>query len=399
MNRDRLLKESKKWVEENIISEDQQSQILERYPKRQNRPLLLTFAAIFVGLGFLTFIASNWSLMNDIVRMGVILFFLLAFYLAGDWVYRKKSKPVGESLILIALLVFGAGIFLTGQMYHYMSFNAFPFFIWSLAGFGLYLLFKELSLFIATLLIMTVGQIYSSAAFQSFHLWMGLLFIVGISVLVYQRREPILTFVFGLSYAVQSLVFVLTESLDYYWLFVFFLLLYLVDDAISVKGQIRSLKTISIVAVFILNVFEVFFLGQNWMENIGDSSFSFFIIWAILFVFAVIRSAVSSTNYYWIDLILFVPVFRFAFGDVLSLGILFGYALLWLIFGYHQEIRRWINKGTAAFLITTFIAYFQLAWDFMNRSLFFFIGGLLLFMLSFFLERKRRQFSKGREAA
>ncbi|WP_281975428.1 DUF2157 domain-containing protein [Halobacillus litoralis] len=397
MNRDQLIKESEKWVDEAIITEAQREQLLGRYPKKQNKPMLLSFAAIFIGLGFLTFVASNWSYLTDIGRLAILLTSLLSFYIIGEWVYRKRSKRVGVSLILIALLVFGSSIFLVGQMYHYTTFSAFPFFLWSLVGFGLYMILKETTFFHATLIIMTVGQLYSGIVYQDFHLWLGLLFILGMGAVVKQTRALPHIMAFSISYVLQAVILVFSEGVPSYWLIAFFLLLYVMDDFLIEKGKRRIFKTSSILSIFTMLLLQVFFLGNEYVGELTESSLYFFLVWAILFVFAVIRSAMSSTNYYWIDLLLFVPVFRFEFGDVLSLVILFLYALLWLVSGYQQEVTRWINKGTVAFLLTTFVAYFQLAWDFMNRSLFFFVGGLLLFVLSYFLEKKRRTFHKGGE--
>ncbi|QAS51653.1 DUF2157 domain-containing protein [Halobacillus litoralis] len=397
MNRDQLIKESEKWVDEAIITEAQREQLLGRYPKKQNKPMLLSFAAILIGLGFLTFVASNWSYLTDIGRLAILLTSLLSFYIIGEWVYRKRSKRVGVSLILIALLVFGSSIFLVGQMYHYTTFSAFPFFLWSLVGFGLYMILKETTFFHATLIIMTVGQLYSGIVYQDFHLWLGLLFILGMGAVVKQTRALPHIMAFSISYVLQAVILVFSEGVPSYWLIAFFLLLYVMDDFLIEKGKRRIFKTSSILSIFTMLLLQVFFLGNEYVGELTESSLYFFLVWAILFVFAVIRSAMSSTNYYWIDLLLFVPVFRFEFGDVLSLVILFLYALLWLVSGYQQEVTRWINKGTVAFLLTTFVAYFQLAWDFMNRSLFFFVGGLLLFVLSYFLEKKRRTFHKGGE--
>ena len=50
--------------------------------------------------------------------------------------------------------------------------------------------------------------------------------------------------------------------------------------------------------------------------------------------------------------------------------------------------------GTVAFLFSTFNVYIQYAWDALNKSLFFFIGGVLLFLISFIFERQRRRLKK-----
>jgi uncharacterized membrane protein len=40
------------------------------------------------------------------------------------------------------------------------------------------------------------------------------------------------------------------------------------------------------------------------------------------------------------------------------------------------------------------MGYFNLAWAFMPKSVFFLIGGILLFMLNGFLQRKKKQILK-----
>ncbi|MCP3026715.1 DUF2157 domain-containing protein [Halobacillus sp. A5] len=393
MNRGQLEKESGDWVKDGIITTAQRNRILSRYEKKSGHPVLLTFAALFIGLGFLTFIASNWSALPDMVKMSVLLFFLVAFYGVGAWVYQSRSKAVGLSLLLIALCVFGSGIFLTGQMYNFTSFSAFPFLVWSLAAFGLLIVFQESIVFIAALIIITAGQIYSGSMYQDFYIPLGVLFLAGMGWVLYRKGNRLLTALFAVSYAIQSLVFIFSYNWSYYWLILLFLLLYIVSHLPYGQVHLRTFGSIAVLSIFTVNVFQVFLLGFE-SEDVEYSNL-FFLGWSILFIYAVIQSAMESTKFNWIDLLLFIPVFRIGAGDLLSLLLLFAYSLGWLLAGYRKERSDWVAKGTAALLITTFVAYFQLAWAFMDRSIFFFTGGLILFVLSYFLERKRRQVKGG----
>ncbi|MFC7321182.1 DUF2157 domain-containing protein [Halobacillus campisalis] len=388
MKRGQLEKESEKWVKDGTITSSQRDQILKRYSHTSGHPILLTFAALFIGLGFLTFIASNWSALSDIVKLAIIIFFLLAFYLTGGYLYRNRSKPVGLSLIIIALCVFGAGIFLTGQMYNYTSFSAFPFFIWAAAAFVLLLVFWESLLFLAAIILITAGQIYSGSVYQDFYIPLGILFL-GLGWVLFVKGNRLLTVLFAVSYVIQSLVFVFAYGWSYYWLILLFLILYIVSHLPYGQIHLKSFGSVAVMSIFIVDIFQVFLLGHG-SETVEYSNL-FFLGWSLLFLYAVIQSAIESTKFNWIDLVLFIPVFRIGEGDLLSLLLLFGYSLGWLIAGYRKEHSEWVAKGTIAFLLTTLIAYFQLAWAFMDRSIFFFTGGCLLFVLSFFLERKRRQ--------
>ncbi|MFG6149492.1 DUF2157 domain-containing protein [Halobacillus sp. B23F22_1] len=393
MNRGQLEKESERWVKDGVITSGQREQILNHYEKKTGHPVLLTFAALFIGLGFLTFIASNWSALSDLVKMAIILFFLLVFYGTGAVLYQRRSKPVGLSFIIISLCVFGAGIFLTGQMYHFSSFSAFPFLVWSLACFGLLLVFKESILFLAALVIVTAGQIYSGITYQEFYIPLGILFIAGLGWVLYKNGNRLLTGLFALSYIIQSMVFVFSYGWSYYWLILLFLALYIVSHLPYGQLHLRTFGSIAVLSIFTVNLFQVFLLGYE--SNDVEYSNFFFLAWSILFLYAVIQSAMESTKFNWIDLVLFIPVFRIGAGDLLSLLLMFVYSLGWLLAGYRKERADWVMKGTVAFLITTFVAYFQLAWAFMDRSIFFFTGGILLFILSYFLEKKRRQVKGG----
>ena len=54
----------------------------------------------------------------------------------------------------------------------------------------------------------------------------------------------------------------------------------------------------------------------------------------------------------------------------------FSLQLLWR--GYAEEWRAKINWGTVLFLLSTLVAYGKLTWDFMDKSLFFILGGVLM---------------------
>ena len=47
-----------------------------------------------------------------------------------------------------------------------------------------------------------------------------------------------------------------------------------------------------------------------------------------------------------------------------------------------------VTLGTVLFIITTAVAYFKLTWGFMDKSLFFLLGGILLLSLSWYLRRR-----------
>lgn len=382
MNRDKLKQEAGNWVEKEIISEKQYEQILSQYPKKETGFLLVAFGGLFIGLGFLTFIASNWATIPDIGKMAIILVAMLAFYISGDIVYRKRSQRIGISFLSVGLLIFGAGIFLTGQMYNYMSYSATAFLLWSLAGVGLFAIYKSSSLFILSILITIIGQVYGSIVYNDMHIGLLLLFLFVFSHYTYHSARPLYGYLFSIGFIIQALVLAFTLQEGYYWLFIYFLVLYLLGDVVHKSALKRPLRSISLLSVFILGIFQVFFLSNSFVIDDIKAEALFFIIWPFLLTGSIGLKWWRKDKAHIIDLVLFVPVFYFGFGDMLVLLFLFVFSIVWLLIGYNEERIEKVNIGTVAFLVSTLLAYVHLAWDFLDKSCFFFVGGILLFVLS-----------------
>ncbi|MBM7571500.1 DUF2157 domain-containing protein [Aquibacillus albus] len=400
MRRKRLQKETREWVNEGIISSEQEAMILNRYLNKNRHFLLIIFASLFIGLGFLTFIASNWSFIPAYGKMAIILCSMLAFYLSGEYVYRKKSTMVGMSLIIIGLLIFGAGIFLTGQMYHYTYAQATPFVIWSLASFFLFVAYQHAPIFVVAIVITTVGQLYSAFTFHSFNVWLCFLLLLAFGHYTYHQARYLYSYLFAASFVIQSLVFIGVERSEYYWLLIFMFLLYIIGD-VSKKVVIHeAFRAVSLLSLFVLAIVHVFILGEDFFFY-EDREFNLFfmIVWSLLFVaFITLKVAFKQYNHL-TELALFLPVFYIAFGDMVAMLCLFIFSLGLLINGYQEENNNLIMFGTGAFLISTLIAYVHIAWAFLDKSLFFFIGGIILFAFSYFLERKRRMVRKSKGGA
>ena len=64
---------------------------------------------------------------------------------------------------------------------------------------------------------------------------------------------------------------------------------------------------------------------------------------------------------------------------------------------YIEEVKEKVNIGILLFLLSVMIGYSLVAWTFLSKATFFFIGGFLLFILSFLLERKKRQTFRKKE--
>ncbi|WP_404451707.1 DUF2157 domain-containing protein [Virgibacillus necropolis] len=75
MNRSKLKSEGQKWVKDDIISEQQLDQILASYKTKDPNTIILLFAVLLSGLGFLTFITSDWARVPHFSRIAIIIAF------------------------------------------------------------------------------------------------------------------------------------------------------------------------------------------------------------------------------------------------------------------------------------------------------------------------------------
>lgn len=81
--------------------------------------IVVTIGAILIGAGIFSFIASNWQEMSDLSKIAIILVSMVVSYGLGFYLKEKADLPkLGEALILLGSIIYGAGIFLVAQIYH-----------------------------------------------------------------------------------------------------------------------------------------------------------------------------------------------------------------------------------------------------------------------------------------
>jgi uncharacterized membrane protein len=96
------------------------------------------------------------------------------------------------------------------------------------------------------------------------------------------------------------------------------------------------------------------------------------------------------------ELCLYLPFFILPYSSLfylIGLFILSSY-LIWD--GDRLDEKEQTQMGIVGFLLSTLFGYFQYAWDFMDKSLFFLVGGILLFVIHLSL-RKRKNIFHGRD--
>lgn len=99
--------------------------------------------AIMVGLGILSFIASNWESFGNSGRVAIIFTGIAVSYLGAWFSYSRKLMVMYEACLLLANLIYGAGIFLINQMYNvdldYLNIYS----VWVIGTAGAYILTRS----------------------------------------------------------------------------------------------------------------------------------------------------------------------------------------------------------------------------------------------------------------
>ncbi|HWJ02553.1 MAG TPA: DUF2157 domain-containing protein, partial [Verrucomicrobiae bacterium] len=116
-----------------LITTDQRASILREYsvkPGLSFIKVVVTIGAILVGLGVLSFIASNWDGMSKILKLAIIVVGFVAVNVIA-YITADKYPKTGRSFIYLGGLVYGAGIFLIGQMFNFGGDFTTAFLLWS----------------------------------------------------------------------------------------------------------------------------------------------------------------------------------------------------------------------------------------------------------------------------
>lgn len=115
------------WEMKNLLTSSQTESILGYY--KTKRPvekkkldtikIVSLFGVIFIGLGIIFLVASNWQEIPKHLRTTMLLILTIGTLVLGYYSsYEKKLIKIGKSLFLLAGLFWGATLFLIAQIYH-----------------------------------------------------------------------------------------------------------------------------------------------------------------------------------------------------------------------------------------------------------------------------------------
>ncbi|WP_026894364.1 DUF2157 domain-containing protein [Clostridiisalibacter paucivorans] len=338
-----------KFIEEkNIINREQKDKILGLYKRPDETnfiKIISLIGAILVGLGVLTFIASNWEIISKPFKFIIILLgYLLTFF--GGYKSEDQYPKTGRALIYISVLIFGSGIFLVGQMFNYGGEVDRAFLLWTIGilPMGMFLMDKYILTFsigTSIMYLITGMDTYLSMDWT-------VIVLLGIIISLYIYNNKLL----------NSALVTLSNNL--------LLLLYILY--LVIEWRISATYVIILFLGIGLFMYIFPFKTHNKVLKIQGN---------IVFGFSGLLLTIPNV---WEEL---------SYIDTGNIPALL-FAILYILFLFFLTKKESLISLIFIF-ITIFRYYFDRAYDFMPKSLFFIIGGILLIGFGYYFERARKR--------
>jgi len=384
-----LQKEIPHWIAQGLIDTEQSKNILDYYRLSAGTlktgrtyarlvTILATFGAILLGLGVVLFFASNWDEFSFFFKfVFVIILLIAANSIAYFLKYNRGYERIGTGVFGLASIWFGASIILIAQYYHF-DFDHPDYLIWCFAGIfpTAYLIKSRLILILATAVgIIWLGWRFGEVFDEDLMPMLLLSGAISFGTILYMigvlHNRLLKTRLFGNTYILFSLIIASAA-------------LYVLSFA-DIHNELESVLSIDSIAVIPVIIGTVIF--------------------SILIGYSIKLSEYNLVNYFngKLELISLMTIHLLSYVVILHPNIdeyfyfiLFNLVMIaasavFILIGLSDRRSSKVNVGIALFALMVFTRYTDLFMGMLPTSLFFIIGGLLLFVGGFILEKTRRR--------
>lgn len=372
-------KKVSKWLSDGLIDEQTALKMLAEIKEDKAKAVrtkvnvtIYTIAVILLGLGVITFISANdWllKLLNSSDFLKIFLMSLVTFgAFAGGYniAYEKKNFPkLGNALIFLSTLLIGADYALIGQIYHVNADSSSLMFLWFLSILPVAYLFRSRAINVLSIILMILGIIffYAELSLDSLLIWTIFIPVLcGITLYSAGNIPVILN-----KYNDFSLSYKIIGALP---IFVTLLVL-----TCSVEDSYHITSGYYIIPIVLLIMFNLInFVKQkdcNTLLNIETVSIITMLF--LLLLMLILPSVLTPL--------------------VVVLANMFIIAMVAFGFNYGYKFENGNIIGVTNWMLTIFLIvnYCRWGWSFMNKSLFFILGGGVLLALGLFLEKRRKE--------
>lgn len=337
-----LSEELNSQKDKGIISKQQLEDMMTFYEEESHVnfiKILVTIGAVLIGLGVLSFVASNWIYISKVFKV-VIIEVLVGSSIYASFKLEKRYPKTSKALLYLSTLVYGAGIFLIGQIFNYGGEFTTAFLLWTIGAIAVGLILNEKIIFIFSHFLLII---YISGSFNDNIIISSLILIAifygGNKYFNYCKVITFFNNLTGLNFALYLLKYMNLSSL--YTALIFFLIGLLIH---YIKHNLNE-DIFRFQGIIVMGLSGLFLTSKHLWEELSFISNGSFI-------------AIS-----------------FAVVLLIYLLILVKKGLLTPIIFICALILRY---------------YFDTLYDFMPKSLFFIVGGVILLGFGYYFERLRK---------
>ena len=391
---ERLPREVSRWESDGIITAEQGQAILGGYSAAELAPTqrvqgrlvtgLSVIGSVLVGLGVILFFAANWDGIDRLPKIGIILASIIAAHGLGYYLrYHRGYRRVGSAMVLLACIVYGAGVHLVGQAYNVDVNDPRLMLFWFLGVFPLVYIVKSQPIqFLGVLLfLLAVGfrlpDWLDPISRGEAILGASLFLILGLLILAIGRLKEEVPLLRPYSEVFQ-LVGLIT-ALGAVFVFTFKDVFDSFDRGLYIQGETELGYRAMIAAAGALTLALV--LAAAWLHRRREREFTIVgaegVVIAILLAAAYVVLGVDTGG---------EVVYALAFNALFAIAVL-GV----LVSGYLRGREARVNIALAFISIDVIARYFEYSWDLLDRSFIFVVAGVILLLGGFLVERGRQK--------
>lgn len=437
----RLRRELPVWVARGWVAPTNQEEILDHVAAQRGvgvryLPLALSILGVLLfGSGVITYFAANWNVIPKLGKLIILLGSMwFAYAAAGTCLERKKSPQLGEAMLLLGVILFGANIMLIAQIYHIDAHYPNGVLLWAVGGLLTAYLMSSQAAMIAAIALGLLWSGMETFGFEWKLHWPFLVVWASCVPAIYRRRwmpawyiavlallawswlmfPQIVRFTDG--WSTNTLIY-LTQVylLAYVGMFVFGLVMATDRKLTAFSDAIQRAATFGTLMSSYVLTFPDLHRGLQWRESnatfraVAQSSWiavTLVVVAAVIVLALWHRTRTTSIErpayLNWGDgllglmiALLLTNLFvtgEYGGGVAIAFNLLFLAGLIWLIIaGMRTHDPFLVNTAFLFFGLGLLSRYFDTFWTLLNRSYFFMGGGLLLIGGGYLLERQRRR--------
>lgn len=383
----RLKDELAGWQKDGIIENSQAEAIMRRYgiEKKGFKPgsaisAISTVAAVLVGFGVLIFVASNWDWLPDNAKIAIMLATTFGAYYAGYVMrFEEKNYPrAGHALLFLGSILVGAAIFLIAGIYNISDDDSRLVLLWFLV-------------------IAPLGYFFDSRPTVSLSILIFIFWLAASTGI--ERNEPAMLFLymlFGIALYGIGQIHELTEKwsghrMIYKGFGIFFILLFYLVFIIDPDSFLNGINLVSTGTWKLVTGAFVILAAVSVLANIVESErlkstrYEFYVLlaafagWIVLFL----RGSYPS---FFVSKFLVSDVLLYIILNLLFLGLSIGTISI----GYYKNQAEFVNAGILFFALGIILIYLAKLYGLLPIGLGLIIGGVVLFTVASYLEKKRR---------